>query len=521
MTREPPATNEGWYALHDFRTIDWDAWRDAPERDREAALDSGVSFLRDRVDVTDAEDGSSAVFSMLGHKADLLVLHFRPTMADLDTAERAFEDTEFAEYTDQTNSYVSVTEVGGYTNEEMTKEPSEIEDTGLARYAESKLYPEIPDSEFVCFYPMDKRRAPGENWYDLPFDERADMMDTHGEIGKTYAGKVSQVITGSIGFDDYEWGVDLFSNDATNIKDLLYELRFDESSSKYAEFGPFYFGRQFPPEDLPAFMAGEAVPAEEGEGDSGHPHGESGGHGEGGHHGESESHHGHGDGEGHHHGEGGHHGGSDHHGGDESSSADDDSGSIRGELEDLDIYAGQPHGEDVYAMVLYSEADPEELFEEVDGLRKNFDHYDTHVKTAVYQANEASDRDRSAVVSIWETQSAADTAGGFLADLPGIVARAGEESGFGTMGMFYTVKPEHREDFVEKFETVGGLLGDMDGHLETDLLANREDENDMFIASQWESKEDAMSFFRSDDFADTVDWGRDVLADRPRHVFLA
>ncbi|WP_132059110.1 heme-binding protein [Halorussus amylolyticus] len=525
MTREPPATNEGWYALHDFRTVDWDAWRAAPEREREAALAEGISFLRHHTEVADAEDGSSAVFSMLGHKADLLVVHFRPTMADLDTAERAFEDTAFAGYTEKSNSYVSVTEVGGYTNEEMAADPEDIEDTGLARYAESKLYPDIPDSEFVCFYPMNKRRAPGENWYDLPFDERAEMMSTHGDIGKTYAGKVTQVISGSIGFDDYEWGVDLFSNDPVVIKDLLYELRFDESSSKYAEFGPFYFGRQFPPEDLPAFMAGEAVPAEGEEGDSGHHHGESGHH-----HGESESHHGHGDEGGHHHGgsDGGHHGGD----------SDDDSESIRGELEDLDIYAGQPHGEDVYAMVLYSEADPEELFEEVDGLRKNFDHYDTHVKTAVYQTREArrasenasgetaSDRDatedgRSAVVSIWKTQSAADTAGGFLADLPGIVARAGEESGFGTMGMFYTVKPEHREDFVEKFETVGGVLEDTDGHLETDLLANREDENDMFIASQWESKDDAMGFFRSDAFTDTVSWGRDVLADRPRHVFLA
>ncbi|WP_135828177.1 heme-binding protein [Halorussus halobius] len=496
MPRQPPATNEGWYALHDFRTVDWDAWRAAPERDREAAIEEGVAFLREHVDVVDADEGSSAVFSMLGHEADLLVVHFRPTMADLDTAERAFEDTAFAEYTERSDSYVSVTEVGGYTNEEMTNDPADIEDTGLARYAESKLYPEIPDAEFVCFYPMDKRRAPGENWYDLPFDERAEMMDTHGEIGKTYAGQVTQVITGSIGFDDYEWGVDLFAEDATDIKDLLYELRFDESSSKYAEFGPFYVGRQFPPEDLPAFLAGETVPAEGSadEGSSDHPHGES-------HHGESESHHG-GEGGGSHHGE----------------SESDDSGAIRGELEDLDIYAGQPHGEDVYAMVLYSEADPDELFEEVDGLRANFDHYDTHVKTAVY---ETDDRDRSAVVSIWDTQSAADTAGGFLADLPGIVGRAGEESGFGTMGMFYTTKPDKREDFVEKFETVGGLLADMDGHLETDLLANREDDNDMFIASQWESKEDAMAFFRSDAFSDTVDWGRDVLADRPRHVFLA
>jgi chlorite dismutase len=197
---------------------------------------------------------------------------------------------------------------------------------------------------------------------------------------------------------------------------------------------------------------------------------------------------------------------------------DDEDDDIRGELEDLDIYAGKPHGEDVYATVLYSEAGADGLFEEVDGLRSNFDHYDTHVKTAVYDALE---RDRRAVVSIWDTASAADTAAGFLAELPGIVSRAGEESGFGTMGMFYTVKPEHREDFVEKFETVGGLLGEMDGHGETDLMINLEDENDMFIASQWRSKEDAMAFFRSDEFSDTVSWGRDVLADRPRHVFLA
>ena len=187
-------------------------------------------------------------------------------------------------------------------------------------------------------------------------------------------------------------------------------------------------------------------------------------------------------------------------------------------MEDLDIYAGKPHGEDVFATVLYSEADAAELFEEVDGLRANFDHYDTHVKTAVYEGERA---DRAAVVSIWETASAAETAAGFLSELPGIVERAGEESGFGTMGMFYTVKPEHRGDFVEKFDVVGDTLDGMEGHYETDLMVNREDENDMFIASQWAAREDAMAFFQSDDFRDTVSWGRDVLADRPRHVFLA
>jgi len=495
MTREPPATNEGWYALHDFRTVDWDAWRDAPEHVRERALDDGVDYLQAHEDVTDAEDGSSAVFSVLGHDADLLVIHYRPTMAALDTAERTFEGTAFAEFTERATSYVSVTEVGGYNSEEMANDPADIEDTGLARYVESKLYPEIPDSEFVCFYPMSKRRRPDANWYDLPFDERAEMMDSHGELGKGYAGKVTQVITGSIGMDDYEWGVDLFSNDPTHIKDLLYEMRFDEASSIYGEFGPFYFGRRFPPTDLPAFMAGEEVPVPEDEAAHAHAHG-------------GESAHGHGD-------EGGHpHGDAD----------EDESGGIREELADMDIYAGQPHGEDVYAMVLYSETDPDELFEEVDGLRANFEHYDTHVKTAVYEARtdeSGGEGGRSAVVSIWETQSAAETAGGFLSDLPGVVSQAGEESGFGTMGMFYTVKPERREEFVAKFETVGEVLADMEGHHESELLANYEDENDMFIDSQWRSKDDAMDFFRSDAFSDTVDWGRDVLDDRPRHVFLA
>ena len=198
--------------------------------------------------------------------------------------------------------------------------------------------------------------------------------------------------------------------------------------------------------------------------------------------------------------------------------ADDD---IRGELGDLDIYAGQPHGEDVHAMVLYSKADLQTLETELSEISDRFDHYDTHVNSAVY-ADEHGD-DRAAIVSIWETKDAADTASEYLSELPGIVARAGadEEDGFGTMGMFYTVKPEHRNDFVETFGEVTSMLAEMDGHLETTLLTNTGDENDMFIASQWEHREDAMAFFRSDAFRETVQWGREVLADRPRHVFLA
>ncbi|WP_338741073.1 heme-binding protein [Haloplanus salilacus] len=511
--REPPQTDEGWYVLHDFRRIDWASWRDAPERERDAAIEEGIDYFERHEAVADADDGASAVFSTLGHKADLMIVHLRPTLDALSTAERRFDRTALGAFTEQSTSYVSVTEVSGYVSDAYFADDEEEVDTGLRRYIEGKLEPDVPSDTYASFYPMSRKRGEQDNWYDLPFERRREMMEEHGEHGREFGGRVKQIVASSVGLDDWEWGVTLFADDPTDLKDIVYEMRYDEASARYSEFGPFYVGRRFPPEDLPAFLAGETVPAEAADDDGhGHAHGESGSHHGGDHaHGDDGGHHG-GD---HAHGDdGGHHGG-DHTHGDDGGDEEDD---IRGELEDLDIYAGKPHGEDVYATVLYSEADADGLFEEVDGLRSNFDHYDTHVKTAVY---DALDRDRRAVVSIWDTASAADTAAGFLSELPDIVNRAGEESGFGTMGMFYTVKPDHQEDFVEKFETVGGLLADMEGHGETDLMINVEDENDMFIASQWRSQEDAMGFFRSDEFADTVSWGRDVLADRPRHVFLA
>ncbi|SMO42618.1 heme-binding protein [Halorubrum cibi] len=571
---EAPATEEGWFALHEFRSIDWDAWRDAPDRKRERAVEEGRSYLLHRERLAAADAGDSALFSVLGHKADLLTIHFRPTLDELSTIERGFENTALAEFTTKESSYVSVTEVSGYVSDDYFEGDEEAVDEGLRRYIEGKLKPEMPDDEYVSFYPMSKRRGEEYNWYDLSFEERAELMSGHGDTGREYAGKIKQVIASSVGFDDHEWGVTLFGSDPTDIKDIVYEMRFDEASSRYGEFGQFYVGRRFPPADLGAYLAGEAVPTGEGDSTHGHhdgddAHGHHGeddsahGHHDGddahGHHGEDDSAHGHHDGDdahghhgeddsahGHHdgddahghHGEDdsahGHHDGDDAHGhhgeddsthghhgggdggGDADGSADADE--IRGELADLDIYAGKPHGEDVFATVLYSEADADELFEEVQGLRANFDHYGTHVKTAVYGGRST---DRAAVVSLWETASAAETAAGFLSELPDVVGRAGEESGFGTMGMFYTVKPEHREDFTDTFDEVGEALAGMDGHLETDLMVNVEDENDMFIASQWRARDDAMEFFGSDDFRETVKWGREVLADRPRHVFLA
>ncbi len=624
--RDPPPTDEGWYALHDFRTVDWDAWRDAPERDQDRAVEEAVSHLQSLVAVEDADEGATVVYSILGHEADLLLLHLRPTSAHLDAIERGFEQTEFAEYTTQTSSYVSVTEASGYSERARSYFDGELDpDSGLAKYIRSRLYPTIPDDTHVCFYPMSKRRDPEQNWYDLPFDERAEHMEAHGEIGRDYGGKVSQMITGSIGLDDWEWGVTLWADDLVDVKDLLYEMRFDPSTSQFAEFGSFFVGRRFPPSDLSAFVAGEAVPTDadlegssgkrpgeaasggsdvsaSGADSGGPPPGVAGGAGGGGSDGGAEAEaeevedlkgrlatlglH-----EGRNYEAGdygvvlystadaqdlasevddlrGHFEEYDSHvetvvraeGGrsavasvwdteraadtaagflgdlpeivesvrgplgdgepaerrDESDDGSEDA--IREELADLDVYAGQPHGEDVYALVAYSEADLDDLVVETEELSEGFDRYDTHEGTKVYRER---DGDTAAVVSLWATESGADKAADFISDLPGIVGWADDREGFGTMGMFYTVKPEHREDFVETFGEVGGLLADMEGHRETSLLENVDDENDMFIASQWDSKGDAMAFFRSDAFSDTVEWGRDVLADRPRHVFLA
>jgi chlorite dismutase len=453
---EPRDKAEGWYLLHDMRKFDWKGWNSADGRTQEDALEEAVSFLEEADDV---DEGGTAIYSVVGDKADLMFVHVRPNLEELDTAERRFENTRFADFTSETASHVSVTEVGGYTNED-------VENDDLSGYARSKLFPEIPDKRYVSFYPMSRKRAPEQNWYKTTKKHRDEMMREHRESGEKYAGKIKQLISGSIGIDDWEWGVDLFTDDMKHAKGIVYEMRFDEASADYSEFGPFYTGIRMEPSDLEEYVAGEEIDT----GDT-----EDGAHGT--------------------------------------------DASIRDELDEEGVYAGKPHGEDVYAVVLFSEEDAETLGEEVDGLRGNFEHYDTHVKTAVY--GDVDDEEaNAAVVSIWDTQDAADTASGFLAELPGVVKRADEGQGFGTMGMFYTVKPDYREDFVGKFGEVGGLLSDMDGHVETRLLANVDNENDMFISSRWEAKEDAMEFFRGDAFRDTVDWGRDVLDDRPRHVFL-
>lgn len=248
---EVPQTLEGWYTLHDFRTIDWPRWKALPEAERSAALAEASEFLRAAEACEDAPEGSSSLYSIVGHKADLMFLHLRSTPDELNALENAFARTRLADFTTRPYSYVSVTELGLYEAQARgaVENPMEVP---FVR-ARLKFHPPA-DKSYMVFYPMNKRRGEQENWYMLPMEDRRAMMRSHGTIGHKYFGVVQQMITGSVGFDDWEWGVTLFAEDPLQFKKLVYEMRFDEVSARFAEFGPFLLGKRVHPDDLAALL---------------------------------------------------------------------------------------------------------------------------------------------------------------------------------------------------------------------------------------------------------------------------
>lgn len=175
-----------------------------------------------------------------------MMMILRPTMEELNEIETEFNKSKLAEYTIPTHSYVSVVELSNYL--------PESEDPYQNPQILARLYPTLPKAKHVCFYPMDKRRQGEDNWYMLPMSDRQSLMRSHGMIGRQYAGKVKQIITGSVGFDDYEWGVTLFSDDVLQFKKLVYEMRFDEVSARYGEFGSFFVGNLLIEDKVPAFL---------------------------------------------------------------------------------------------------------------------------------------------------------------------------------------------------------------------------------------------------------------------------
>lgn len=263
-----PETLEGWSVLHLMYRVDWERLRAVAPAERQQIADETVNALA----VPDA--GSTAFVQMLGHKADLMFVCFRRGFEALAQAQLALSMTKLHAYLQPTTSYVSVVELGLYEmtaklhaqlgakhkpgSDEFEKAFDAEMETQQQRVI-NRLFLDLPKARYVCFYPMNKRRNETYNWYAEPFERRAAMMREHGMIGRTYSGRVTQVISGSIGYDDWEWGVDLFAPDPLVFKKLIYEMRFDEASAKFAEFGPFYTGLQFAPAQLGAFLAG-AVP---------------------------------------------------------------------------------------------------------------------------------------------------------------------------------------------------------------------------------------------------------------------
>jgi len=268
-----PETLEGWSLLHQMFRVRWEPWRALTASERESRANQAARAL---ADMGRGEQGATAATTLLGHKGDLMLIHFRRSFEDLQEAQLRVAALDLAPFLEPTTSYVSVVELGMY---EMTAQiHGRLKEKGLkpgskefdaafdAEMEEQRgrvtgrLFLEVPQRRYVCFYPMNKRRGEQKNWYAVPVEERARMMRDHGVIGRHYAGAVTQIISGSIGFDDWEWGVDLFADDPLVFKKLIYEMRFDEASAWYAEFGPFYVGLQFSPENLPHLLAGEVPP---------------------------------------------------------------------------------------------------------------------------------------------------------------------------------------------------------------------------------------------------------------------
>jgi peroxiredoxin len=265
-----PLTIEGSSVLHQMFRFRWAEWRKlSAVQQHEIAAEASAALLQMENDVA----GQTALFSLLGHKGDLLVVHFRNSFDQLKSAELALSRLRLGDYLEQTTSYLSVVELGLYdssvklyrTLREQGTEPHSaewnavIEET-IKRQTEAmrpRLFPQIPAARYICFYPMDRRRGEDKNWYSLPIEERQRQMEEHGLVGRRYAGTVRQIITGSIGFDDWEWGVDLFADNPLVFKKLIYEMRFDEVSAVYALFGTFYVGVRCPAAGLEELFSGK------------------------------------------------------------------------------------------------------------------------------------------------------------------------------------------------------------------------------------------------------------------------
>ena len=249
-----PETLEGWYALHQVYRTPPTVLADQP------ACAGAIRALAELA--CPAEGGWSAAAPLVGSRGDVMVIHFRPTLDGIGHAQRRLGAESLIERSSLVYSFLSVTEAGLYhLTARLAKEAEErggaVGDDAYrealaqrvaaelaSAHVQRRLYPQrVAEMPYLCFYPMSKRRAPGQNWYELSLEERSRLMTAHGTTGRRYAGRVVQVITGAIGLDAWEWGVTLFARDPLDFKKLVTDMRFDEVSARYADFGEFFVGR--------------------------------------------------------------------------------------------------------------------------------------------------------------------------------------------------------------------------------------------------------------------------------------
>ncbi len=262
-----PLTLEGSAVLHQMLRVRWSEWRKLDVISRSQIVQEAGAAL-----AAAEAAGQSALYSLIGHKGDLLLVHFRESFPELKQMELALQRTRLWDVVEPASSYLSVVELGLYDSSvklyralaERGVEPHSPEweremEEMVARQREAmrpRLWPKVPDKRFVSFYPMNRLRGEDKNFYTQPIEARQRQMEQHGMVGRRYAGKVQQIITGSIGFDDWEWGVDLFGDDPLVFKHLIYDMRFDEVSAVYALFGTFYVGIRVPVAKLGELLEG-------------------------------------------------------------------------------------------------------------------------------------------------------------------------------------------------------------------------------------------------------------------------
>jgi chlorite dismutase len=268
-----PLTLEGSFLLHQFFRFDWKAWRACAAPERKKIVADATAALQ-RLERADADAPiQTALFSQLGHKGDLILIHFRDSLEALNQVELDLAQTTLHDFLELRHSYVSVVELGLYESSRKTYEAASAKGfdahtpewnaeiaASLQRGSDAmspRLFPAVPEAKYLCFYPMDRKRGEQVNWYTVPFADRQRMMHEHGLIGRRYGDRVKQIISGSIGMDDWEWGVDLFADDPVVFKKLIYEMRFDEVSAVYALFGQFFIGVRLPIEKLGGWLAGK------------------------------------------------------------------------------------------------------------------------------------------------------------------------------------------------------------------------------------------------------------------------